>query len=313
MDLRQLKYFVSVVDHQGFTKAAGALRIAQPALGSQIKKLEDELSVKLIDRHSRGSVPTEAGLVLLERARAILNQVDSAEVTLKNLTQVAAGRVVIGMAPSASAILAYSLIEAAARRYPKIKLVIVEDITSVLTEWLASRRLDIAIVYDSVRSAVLTGDPLLVESLYLVQAPGNRISANGEIPFRQLENYPLIWPVAPHQLCSALKHHASEVGITLDIQFEVQSVHVMKQLVEQGIGAAIMPYGAVHRECAEGRLFAQKIVDPDVRRIAHLAYMADHPRSNAEKLIVELIHELLGETAPPKGEYWKPASVSLAS
>ncbi|HTI88742.1 MAG TPA: LysR family transcriptional regulator, partial [Alphaproteobacteria bacterium] len=78
MTLRQLHYFLRILELKSFSKAAANLHIAQPALGLQIRKLEDELGVPLLNRHSRGVTPTEAGLILREHAQTVLRQVERA-------------------------------------------------------------------------------------------------------------------------------------------------------------------------------------------------------------------------------------------
>ena len=78
MDVRQLRYFVEVVEAKSFTRAAERVHVAQPALGFQVRKLEDELGVSLLHRHSRGVDPTEAGTALLRHAHAVLRQIELA-------------------------------------------------------------------------------------------------------------------------------------------------------------------------------------------------------------------------------------------
>ena len=106
MDLRQLEYFVRVAELGGFTRAAIALGVAQPALSRQVRLLEVELRQTLLARNGRGAVPTEAGQVLLEHARGILHQVDRAREELARLRGGLAGRVTLGLPPSVARALA---------------------------------------------------------------------------------------------------------------------------------------------------------------------------------------------------------------
>lgn len=308
MDIRQLKYFVSVMEHKSFTKAANALHVAQPALGLQIRKLEDELNARLMERHSRGVVPTKAGTILLERAQTILADLEAAKTAVRNLAPVIDGRVVVGVAPSISAMLSHSMIRMAASTLPNVSLVLVEELSPVLSEWLVSGRLDLAIGYDILRSSNVCGDPLLVEDMFLVQSPAKSTLSAATIPFSALANYELLAPCNPHALRAVLDYKAAELGIELNIRFEVQSVHVIKELVEQGTGATVLPYGAIHRECSEGRLVATKIVDPVIRRTAYLIYSARRPLSNAENEVVRLIRKLIASEAEPVASQWQSVS-----
>jgi LysR family nitrogen assimilation transcriptional regulator len=313
VDIRQLKYFVSIIDHKSFTKAANVLRVAQPALGLQIRKLEEELNVKLLVRHSRGVMPTDAGMILLERARGIIEQVEAAKCALRDLAPVTGGRVVVGMAPSIAAMLAHSLVQTAAVELPNISLVLVEELSPVLSEWLNSGRLDIAIGYDILQSSNVAGDPLLVEDVFLVQAPSKLPRFGETIKMSALTDYELLVPSSPHALRALLDYRSAELGIELNIRFEMQSVHVIKELVEQGVGATILPYGAVHRECAEGRLVAAKIVEPAIRRTAYLVHSARKQQSNAEKSIIRLVRELVKNESRPNSTSWQSASPLIAA
>jgi LysR family nitrogen assimilation transcriptional regulator len=311
VDIRQLRYFVSIIDHKSFTKAANVLRVAQPALGLQIRKLEEELNIRLLVRHSRGVMPTDAGLLLLERARSIIEQIDATKTMLRDLGPITGGKVVVGMAPSISAMLAHRLVQSAVVELPNVSLVLVEELSPVLAEWLNSGRLDIAIGYDILQSSNVAGDPLLVEDLYLVQSPEKLPLLGATIPLSALGEFELLAPGHPHALRALLDYKTAEVDVELNIRFEMQSVHVIKELVEQGVGATILPFGAVHRECSAGRLVAAKIVDPEIRRTAYLVHSARKPQSNAEKSVVRLIRELVKKEPSPHTEYWQSASPLL--
>ena len=96
MDVRQLRYFVEVVQAKSFTKAAERVRVAQPALGFQVRKLEEELGSKLLVRHSRGVRTTEAGDALLKHAQAILRQIELAKQEMIDLAGPPRGPLVLG-------------------------------------------------------------------------------------------------------------------------------------------------------------------------------------------------------------------------
>jgi LysR family nitrogen assimilation transcriptional regulator len=182
----------------------------------------------------------------------------------------------------------------------------------VLAEWLTNGRLDLAVGYDILQSSSVTGDPLLVEDLFLVQSPSKLPQLGETVPMSTLGNYELLAPGNPHGLRAVLEYKAAEVGTELNIRFEMQSVHVIKELVEQGVGATILPYGAVHRECCQGRLVAAKIVDPGIRRTAYIVHSARKPHSNAEKSVMRLIRDIVKSEPQPNTEYWRSASPLLA-
>lgn len=291
MDFRKLKYFVAVSEQKSFTKAAEILRIAQPALGLQIRQLEQQLKVQLLVRHSRGVEITDAGGILLQHARDILERLELARAAVRDSAPVQGERILIGMAPSISAMLAFPLIKLGAQKFPNVTIVLVEELSSVLLEWLENGRIDIAIGYELLNSAKVSGDPLFIQDFFLVQSPGAK-PRRRKINFAELGNLELLMPTGPRGLRELLEAGATRLGITLKIRSEVQSISVLKELVEQGICATVLSYGAVARECEKGRLVATEIVNPTVKRIAYLAWSLRRPRSKAKDAVLAFIREL---------------------
>ena len=291
MDIRKLTYFVAVSEQKSFTKAAEILRIAQPALGLQIRQLEQQLKVQLLVRHSRGVELTGAGVILLGHARDILERVEQARAAVRDSVPMQGERIIIGMAPSISAMLSYPLIKLGAQKFPNVTIVLVEELSSVLLEWLENGRIDIAIGYELLNSAKVSGDPLFIQDFFLVQSPKAK-PRRRKVNFADLANIELLMPASPHGLRELMEAGAARLGLNLKIRFEVQSISVLKELVEQGICATVLSYGAVARECDKGRLIATEIVNPTVKRIAYLAYSLRRPRSKAKDAVLAFIREL---------------------
>ena len=291
MDIRKLTYFVAVSEQKSFTKAAEILRVAQPALGLQIRQLEQQLKVQLLVRHSRGVELTDAGVILLQHARDILERIEQARAAVRDSLPMQGERITIGMAPSISAMLSYPLIKQGAQKFPNVAIVLVEELSSVLLEWLENGRIDIAIGYELLNSAKVTGDPLFIQDFFLVQPPKAK-PRRRKINFAELADIELLMPASPHGLRELMEAGAARLGLNLKIRFEVQSISVLKELVEQGICATVLSYGAVARECEKGRLVATEIVNPTVKRIAYLAYSLRRPRSKAKDAVLAFIREL---------------------
>jgi LysR family nitrogen assimilation transcriptional regulator len=291
VDTRKLSYFVAVSEQKNFTKAAEILRIAQPALGLQIRRLEEQLNVQLLVRHSRGVELTGAGVILLEHARDILERIEVARAAVRDSSSVQGERIIIGMAPSISAMLSYPLIKLGAQKFSNVTIVLVEELSSVLLEWLENGRIDIAIGYELLNSAKVSGDPLFVQDFFLVQSPDAK-PRRRKINFAELANIELLMPASPHGLRELMETGAARLGVNLRIPFEVQSISILKELVDQGICATVLSYGAVARECEKGRLVATEIVNPTVKRIAYLACSLRRPRSKAKDALLAFIREL---------------------
>ena len=254
MDIRQLRYFLEVVDAGSFTKAADRVRVAQPALGIQIRKLEEELGVALLVRHSRGVEPTEAGRLLLEHANAILRRIELARQEIIDLSGQPRGSIALGITPTASALLATPLISACREVYPSISLNIVEGMSEEVMRQLGENAIDIGFTYNPTAVHGISAEPLLIEDLYYVSAAAGR--GRDTIPFREARGAPLILPGRGFGLRERIEAAAGERELSVDVAFEINSVSTIRELVESGIGSTILPYAAVARAVASGRLTA---------------------------------------------------------
>ena len=170
MDLKQLEYFVNVVDLGGFSRAGRLLGIAQPAISRQIRSLEVELRQNLLLRNGRGAAPTEAGKRLLEHARGILQQVDRARREVDETKDAPVGHVVVGLPPTVARHLTLPVVREFRQRFPGGSLSIVEGLSATIHEWLLVGRVDVGVVYNPVASPAVDAKPLLDEQLCLIGA-----------------------------------------------------------------------------------------------------------------------------------------------
>jgi DNA-binding transcriptional LysR family regulator len=192
MELRHLRYFVAVAEEHSVTRAAERLWIAQPGLSTQIRRLEAELGVKLLERHSRGVDLTDAGTVFLERARVALAAADEARATGRMLETGAVGSVRIGIATEAPPNIAPSLIAAFARDRPDVETSVSQSYAGALLRDLRDGRLD-ALVLPSLfgsgefRSLRLGSDPWVV-----LAGPGHRLGAPGPVSAHELHGVQVV-------------------------------------------------------------------------------------------------------------------------
>ena len=145
MELRQLRYFVRVVELGSMGRAAADLGVVTSALSQQISRLEGELATRLLQRTSAGVVPTDAGLAFLHQAQLALRHAQDA-VHAAQLARLS-GHASVGLAPSTSGILGVPFIEAMQARYPGVRLRLVESLSGNLAGMLNARQLDIAVFF----------------------------------------------------------------------------------------------------------------------------------------------------------------------
>ncbi len=307
MDLRQLRYFVRIVEVKSFTKAAELLGIAQPSLGLQIRKLEDELETELLERHSRGIAPTEAGLALFHEAQALLEHAARIKQTIMDSKGPPSGKVALGMTPTVNAKLSTSLVTACRKQMPSVTLSIAEDLSTVLLEWIMDGRLDLALVYRPAKSHGVLFEPLMQENLYFIGKTGTPDVVGSDIAFTEVAEHPLVIPNRDHGLRMSLESAADREHLKLNVLTEVQSVPSVRSLVREGHGYTVLPYGAVKRDVESGELSARKIVAPEITPVLCLAYSQRHALNKAEVAVRELISAIFKtELANEEFRWYRP-------
>ncbi|WP_309680014.1 LysR family transcriptional regulator, partial [Polaromonas sp.] len=147
MELRQLRYFVRIVELGSMSRAAVDLDLVQSALSQQISRLESELSTRLLQRSSKGVVPTEAGLAFFREAQLTLRHAEQA-VRAAQQSRLS-GTVSVGLASTTAVVLGVPLMRAMRERYPDVRLHLVESMSGHLTSMLNSRQLDLAVLFDT--------------------------------------------------------------------------------------------------------------------------------------------------------------------
>ena len=304
MELRQLKYFVRIVELGSVSRAAADLFIAQPALSNQIANLEEELKVKLMARSVRGVTATEAGHVFYRHARAVLRQIERMRTDVQHAGEHPQGLVSVGMPTSAANILAPALISAARQRYPDIQLQITESLSGHLEELVVNGRIEMSLLFerpatDSLATGKTSGHgtskssghldirPLLVEELFLLTA-GEHPCDEGEITLADAAQFPLVMPGRANMTRQIVDAAFLSAGHPVTLIAELDSLSTIKSVVASGVGATILSSPALHG--AEG-LRARRIVDPVLARKVSLCTFAILPMSAAAQHIAELICE----------------------
>lgn len=306
MTIRQLQYFLRIVELRSFSKAAAYLHVAQPALGLQIRKLEEELGVKLLNRHSRGVIPTEAGLLLREHAQIILRQMERAKLSVTDLAGPPRGKIAVGLTPTLNLILATQLVERCRRDYPNVALAIVDAMSEDLMEWVENDRIDLAFSYNPAAAQGLVCEPLVIEDLCLV-GPGGESDRSPTVTLPEIADLPMILPGGSSGLRSLVEEAAHARGFDLNVVLEIDSVTAMKELVAKSVGYVILPLGSVKREVDESRLSARRFERPALSRTMYLVYSAKRPASKATAAVRELMRDVIRKNLNEGTWAWRPA------
>ena len=304
MNLKQLEYFVRVAELGSFSKAALILNIAQPALSRQVRLLETDLHVTLLTRTGRGVVLTEAGKRLFDHSIGILQLVARATEDIEAARDVPTGRIVIGLPPSMGRMLTLPLVENFRRSLPKARLVIVEGLSTHLTEWIATGRVDLGLVLNPEPNLAIEVTPLLEEPLGLVgpakkgkTGKGGKGAKPATIAFAELTNYPLILPERSHVLRKLLETQAAQAALKLDVGFEVSSVQSILDLVAAGYGYAVLSQTALRASGRPEAFDFRPLTKPALNSMFFLAVSAHKPATPLGRLVFRMLQELVVATA----------------
>jgi DNA-binding transcriptional LysR family regulator len=192
MELRHLRYFIAVAEERSITRAAERLWIAQPGLSTQLRRLEDELGIKLVSRHSRGVDLTPAGELFLERARVVVAAAEEARATGANLEAGMVGTIRLGIASEIPAAGAPELLAGFGRDRPDVAVIVVESYAGTLMRDLRDGRLDAVIAPAAYDAADLRSLPLAEEPWAVLVGLGHRLAVPGPIGPDELHGEPIV-------------------------------------------------------------------------------------------------------------------------
>ncbi|WP_309032625.1 LysR family transcriptional regulator [Streptomyces alfalfae] len=285
MDVKQLRAIVTVAEVGSVTRAAELLHLVQPAVTRQIRTLEHELGVPLFERTGQGMRPTEAGVIMVDRARRALDELERARAEVRPTPGEVTGIVTVGLLESTSDLLAEPLVTAVARAHPGVVLRLMTAYSGHLQQWLDDGDLDLALLYNLDSTPSLNARPLVRERLWVVAPPSAGLRADVPVPFAEAARHPLVMPASGHALRSLIDAAAARAGVDLDVAVQTNSMRVQKRLVLAGHGWTVLPGVGITGDVAEGALTAAPLSEPDVRRSIVLAT----PRSGRTPPAVEAV------------------------
>jgi DNA-binding transcriptional LysR family regulator len=242
MDLRQLNALLAVADHGSFSAAARALHTVQSNVSTHVARLETELGATLIDRSS-GALTVE-GEVVAARARRIQSELEAMGSDLASLDAEIAGTVRIGVIGTTARWLVPRLVEAMARRHPKVRVVIVDATTTSLLLQLTTGRLDMGVINLPVDDPDVATDRLFDEDRLLVVPKGHSLYPRDHLALKDLVGEPLLLEPKGTAFRDQLDRLCADAGIVLESQAEVDGMRLLATLAFQGFGAALLPASA---------------------------------------------------------------------
>jgi DNA-binding transcriptional LysR family regulator len=296
VQLQQLAYFVAVADTRHFTRAADQAGVAQPSLSQQVRALERELGAPLLHR-ARGNVSlTDAGEALLPVARRMLADADSARRHIREVLNLARGRVRLGATPSLCTGLLPLVLAGFRREHPDIELILHESGSRDLQRALTEGALDFALVVDARLGddTQLATVPLFTEELVVISAPAapSPVGRRKQITVAELRDRPLVMFRPGYDLRETTEAACREEGFSPTFAVEGGEMDAVLEFVRAGLGLAVVP-----RTVAGDRFRVTSFARPGLSRTILLARRRDIELPHAARALVDV----LGAFVPAAG------------
>ncbi len=251
MNLRDLRYLVAVADHRHFGRAAEACFVSQPTLSTQIKKLEKELGVELVERNPRRIMMTETGERVVERARVVLAETDNIARIARQAHDPESGSLKMGLFPTLAPYLLPHVVPSLHRRFPNLELLLVEEKTEVVHDRLRAGTLDVGILARPVHDDQLHEEPLFEEEFVLAVPADHALARRREpVDLSVLTTEHLLLLEEGHCLRDQALAVCQLAGANEATGFRATSLETLRQMVAAGVGVTLLPSLAVQSPVA---------------------------------------------------------------
>jgi len=262
LTLKQLRYFFHVVETGNITRASQDLNVAQTALGLQIRALEQQMGLPLLNRHSKGVTPTKAGQLLYRDGVALIERLQDLEDRIRSL-QTHQIDIRVGLPPSISTMIGPEIAAADPAGLHGIHFHVVGSVSRSLMVQLTRHQIDCAFIQDAEPLPDTTSIPVFEQYLALVTPP-HTDAGSTPITFRDALQFPLAF--GPNSTTiQVVRTLAADLGLSVDLRYPVESIFAAKGMVLRGLSASILTFELVALEAAQGLVEAREIIDPKLK------------------------------------------------
>jgi len=295
MNLRAVHYLVTLADVRHFSKAAERCHVSQPTLSTQIRKLEDELGVQLVERSPRRVMLTEVGAEIVERARAMLAEADAIRAIARRSKDPHSGTVRIGIFPTLAPYFLPHVVPEIRRRFPRLTLRLFEEKTEDVINMLHQGRLDAGLLALPVEAEQLATRVLFEEPFVLAVPESHALSARKTITLDDLLEEELLLLEDGHCLRDQALEVCHLAGAHEKLDFHATSMETLRQMVAAGTGITLMPVMAVKPPVAHtDNLVTRPFSKPGPKRTIALVWR----KSTALAPFLEELAEIFSEIDP---------------
>jgi LysR family hydrogen peroxide-inducible transcriptional activator len=245
MNLRDLRYLAALAEHRHFGRAAEACHVSQPTLSTQIRKLEDELGVALVERAPRQVMLTAAGADIALRARRVLAEVEQMREVARRTADPEAGSVRLGLFPTLGPYLLPHVVPRIRKRFPRLELLLVEEKTEAMLHMLREGRLDAGVLALPLHEDWIESEFLFEEPFLLAVPEGHPLAGRHDLRLDELSDQRLLLLEEGHCLRDQALEVCQLAGAGEKLGFRATSLETLRQMVAAGVGVTLLPVLAV--------------------------------------------------------------------
>lgn len=291
---RHIQYFLAVAEHQGFTKAAAALHVSQPALSQQVRQLEESLGAQLFDRSGRTTRLTDAGEVYLRHALQASQALQAGQRAIHDVSDLSRGALRIAVTPTFTTYLVGPLVETFHGRYPNIRLTVREVAQEQMESQLLADELDVGIAFDQAHAHDIDASVLLVETLALVVGRQHPLAQARAIGLEALNSESLILLSKEFATREQIDRYCNQHGIRPRVVMEANVIGALLEVVRRTTLSTLLP-AAIAR--AHPALVAIELGPQRLQRTAVMMQRKGAYPSAAARAFIEVARDVVAALA----------------
>jgi LysR family hydrogen peroxide-inducible transcriptional activator len=251
MNLRDLHYLVALAEHRHFGRAAEACFVSQPTLSTQIKKLEDELGVALVERTPRRVLLTDVGREIVTRARDVLNEVEQIKGIARRTLDPESGTLRLGIFPTLGPYLLPHIVPLVHKRFPRLELLLIEEKTEEVLHRLREGKLDAGVLALPVHDDTLHAEFLFEEPFMLAVPQSHPLARHTSLKLTDLHSHNLLLLEDGHCLRDQALEVCHMAGTGEKSGFRATSLETLRQMGAADVGITLLPMLAVKPPVAQ--------------------------------------------------------------
>ena len=288
MNLDDLRVFAAVASERSFSKAATRVGRTQPAVSQAVRRLEESLGERLIDRSQRDGTLTQAGVMLLDYAARMLRMADEAHAAVTELRDVERGRVQIG-ANEAAVHMLLPIIKGYLESHPRVQIDVRRVPSRTIGAELQQRSIDLGILTFPPADRDLASITIGTDELVLLVPRSHPFAQRAEVPFEEVGRQIIIAHNDPSPLRDEVLRLYEQRHTPLNSRISLPSLDAITRAVEAGLGVALLPRRCAHEEIARGQLAEVRVPELSSRRDLHLVFRREGKKTHAAEAFLKML------------------------